>query len=574
MDRTTAYAKKVVAGEILKGRSEVLACQRHLDDLERKDFDYIFDVALAEKAIDVANELTILEGREPKKLKTRGFQDFIIGSIHGWRRKRTDKLRFREAYVQMARQNGKSFISGTMANYRASFGGYNKGRIFCTATKQDQANIVWDEVEKFILADKDLADLYRIRRHERTITSLVTGTEIKSVGRDTKSADGFRSILAIIDEYHAHPTNQMYKLMLDGQINVDSPLTIAITTAGFNLNGPCYKQYEFAKQVLEGVVEKESLFIYIAEMDKDDDIWDYKNWAKANPLLLWNEDDTYNLERVKDLSEKAIDAKAKEGEDLYNYLTKSLNQWVSFSGASYVDLAKLKESQSPMSLENMRGKGAFLGIDLSSGGDLTSIALVFPLDNHKYYVHSQSFMPKLRLSDHEAMDKAPYTIWAKKGQLILTEGVFGLKTDYKYIIQYLKDIIAKYEINILAVGYDPHNAAAFLADLDFLSCDLVEIKQSARSLNDATVDLQLSVEAGQVIINEKADLLMWSFANAKITQNSFGEIKVMKEQSTEKIDPVDAVIDAWKLAMALDSSVNYDASQDTEEWLEIMKGGG
>lgn len=574
MDRTTAYAKKVVAGEILKGRSEVLACQRHLDDLERKDFDYIFDVGLAEKAIDVANELTILEGTEPKKLKTRGFQDFIIGSIHGWRRKRTYKLRFREAYVQMARQNGKSFISGTMANYRASFGGYNKGRIFCTATKQDQANIVWDEVEKFILADKDLADLYRIRRHERTITSLVTGTEIKSVGRDTKSADGFRSILAIIDEYHAHPTNQMYKLMLDGQINVDSPLTIAITTAGFNLNGPCYKQYEFAKQVLEGVVEKESLFIYIAEMDKDDDIWDYKNWAKANPLLLWNEDDSYNLERVKDLSEKAIDAKAKEGEDLYNFLTKSLNQWVSFSGASYVDLAKLKESQSPMTLEDMRGKGAFLGIDLSSGGDLTSIALVFPLDNHKYYVHSQSFMPKLRLGDHEAMDKAPYTIWAKKGLLILTEGVFGLKTDYKYIIQYLKDIIAKYEINILAVGYDPHNAAAFLADLDFLSCDLVEIKQSARSLNDATVDLQLSVEAGQVIINEKADLLMWSFANAKITQNSFGEIKVMKEQSTEKIDPVDAVIDAWKLAMALDSSVNYDASQDTEEWLEIMKGGG
>lgn len=108
-DRTTAYAKKVVHGEILKGRTEYLCCKRHLEDMKRKDFDYIFDVEMAERAIDIANELTILEGTEPVKLKTRGFQNFIIGSLHGWRRKYSDKLRFREAYVQMARQNGKSF---------------------------------------------------------------------------------------------------------------------------------------------------------------------------------------------------------------------------------------------------------------------------------------------------------------------------------------------------------------------------------------------------------------------------------------------------------------------------------
>lgn len=194
MDRVTEYAKKVVAGKILKGRTEIACCQRHLDDLKRKDFDYIFDVKESEKAIDLANELTILEGEEPQRLKTRGFQDFIIGSLHGWRRKRSSKLRYREAYIQMARQNGKSFLSGTECNNRATFGGYNRGRIFCAATKQDQANIVWDELDKFISADKDLSELYKIRRHERTITSKITGTEIKSVGRDTKSADGFRSI--------------------------------------------------------------------------------------------------------------------------------------------------------------------------------------------------------------------------------------------------------------------------------------------------------------------------------------------------------------------------------------------
>lgn len=571
MDRVTEYAKMVVSGKILKGQTEIDCCKRHLEDLKRKDFDYIFDVKAAEKAIDIANELTILEGVEPKKLKTRGFQNFIIGSLHGWRRKRSTKLRFREAYIQIGRQNGKSFLSGTEINNRATFSGYQKGRIYCAATKQDQANIVWDEVEKFILADKDLSDLYHIRHHERTITSKVTGTVVKSVGRDTKSADGFRSILAIIDEYHAHPNNQMYKLMLDGQIGVDSPLTLAITTAGFNLNSPCYGQYEFCKRVLSGLVDKESLFIFITEMDKEDDIWDYKNWAKANPLLLWNEDNSYNMDKVKDLSEKAIEAKEKGGQDLVNFMTKSLNVWVKYSGDSYVNLEKFKACESDLTLEDFKGRDCILGIDLSSGGDLTSIALVFRDGDH-YYIYSHSFMPILRLEEHERTDEAPYRIWAREGLLTLTEGVFGLKTDYKYIVQHIKDLIAKYDLNITACGYDGHNANAFLADLEFLNCDLVEIIQSAKSLNDATVDLRLSIEALQVKYDRKNALLKWSFANAKTTQNSFGEIKVMKETATERIDVVDSVIDAWKLAMANSNAEKYDAEADTDEWLEILRG--
>lgn len=97
--------------------------------------------------------------------------------------------------------------------------------------------------------DSELEELYKIREHDRIIVSKITGTEIKAIGRDTKSADGFRSVLAIVDEYHAHKNNQMYKLMLDGQIMVDSALTMAITTAGFDLNGACYEQYKFCDKV-------------------------------------------------------------------------------------------------------------------------------------------------------------------------------------------------------------------------------------------------------------------------------------------------------------------------------------
>lgn len=193
-DRTTAYAKLIVDGGKICGRSEFLACKRHLDDMQRKDFEYIFDVDIAERHIELANKLTIGEGTSPRKLSTRGFQNFIIGNIFGWRKKRSKTRRYREAYIQMARQNGKSFIAGAMANDFCTFSGYRYGRILCAATKQEQANIVWDEVDKFIESDKQLSELYKVRKYDRTITSLVTGTTIKAIGRDTKTADGFRSV--------------------------------------------------------------------------------------------------------------------------------------------------------------------------------------------------------------------------------------------------------------------------------------------------------------------------------------------------------------------------------------------
>lgn len=106
-----------------------------------------------------------------------------------------------------------------------------------------------------------------------------------------------------------------------------------------------------------------------------------------------------------------------------------------------------------------------------------------------------------------------------------------------------------------------------------MGCDLIEIGQSARSLNDATVDLRLAVESGQMVYSKDADLLRWSFANAKTTQNSFGEIKLYKEQSGDRIDPVDALVDAWKLAFINKDTIKYDADKDFDEWFDIMRGG-
>lgn len=573
-DRTTEYALKVVSGQIQgKGESEILACKRHLDDLERSktdEFEYYFDVEEAERAIDINNELTIAEGDEVVKLTTRGFQNFITGSLHGWKNKETDFLRFREAYIQVGRQNGKSFIAGTECVQRGGFSTYKEGRIFCAATKQDQANIVWDEVRKFIESDRDLAELFKITKSTHTITSKVTGTTIKSIGRDTKSIDGLRSILAIPDELHAHKDNQMYKLLLGGQRKVDNALTLAITTAGFNLNSFCYEHYQFCKKVLKKLVEKESLFIFVCEMDDNDDIWDYKNWAKANPLLLFNEDDTINMREVKKMAETAVEAKEKGGQDLVDFETKFLNRWVTYKGGALIDAAKLKMCESDLTLEDMRGRECYLGIDLSSGGDLTSIALTFDLDDGNVFIHSHSFMPELRLEEHEQSDDVPYRMWVRDGLLTLTTGAFGIKTDYKFIIAYLEQIINEYDLKVLECGYDNHNASAFLSDLDFLGCDLTEIQQSAKSLNDATVDFQLSVKSLQVRYNKYDKLLVWSIINATTTKNSFGEIKVDKLSQTNRIDPVDAILDAWKLRFANKDTVGYTANQSADDYINML----
>ena len=549
-DRVTSYAKLVVSGKVIVGQSVIKACQRHLDDLKRsktKEFNYKWDVEKSESALNFYNELTILEGDEPETLETRGIQDFILGSLDGWVQKRTGYRRFREAYIQLARQNGKSFLSGGKATKDSNFSTYKMGRIICAATKMDQAKIVWEEVKKFILADEDLKEMFKIVESENTIIAGATGTKIKAIGRDTKSIDGFRSILAIPDELHAHRTNQIYKLLQGGQRKVNSALILAITTAGFNLNSFCYEHYQFCKKVLDGAVEKDSLFIYIAEMDKDDDIWDYHNWVKSNPLLLLNEDNSINMEEVRKMSEVAVEAKEKGGEDLLDFMTKWLNIWVSYRGGRYLDVECLNKCASDLTLEDMRGKECYLGIDLSSGGDLTSLGLIFPIDDDTVFIHSHSFMPELRLMEHEQTDDVPYRIWVKEGLLTLTTGAFGIKTDYKFIINYLKELIDKYQIFVKICGYDRHNASAFISDLDFLGCDLVDITQSAKELNDATVDFQLSVKALQVKYDKRNKLLKWSAMNATTTKNSFGEIKIDKTLEENRIDPIDAIIDAWKL---------------------------
>lgn len=548
IDRVTKYAKDVVEGKEIVGRYVKLACHRHLDNLESSKlapFKYEFDIEKSLHIINFAETLTIAEGEEETLVKLEGFQDFILGSINGWVNKGTGYRRFRTSYVQLGRQNGKSFLNGILGTYYSAFSGYKYGQIYCTATKADQAKIVLNEIIKFINSDEDLSEFFKIKEHENTIIALNTNSTIKALGRDTKSIDGFRPLLGIVDEYHAHKNNQMYKLLEGGTRKMKQCLISIITTAGFDLNCPCFKLYEYCKSVLEGVFTNDSQFIYISEMDEEDDIWEPQNWIKANPLVCKDKDDLENLIKVGNAS------RDMGGSDLRDFLTKALNIWVQFTDDQYIKPKHWKPCETDKKLEDFKGQKCYVGLDLSSGGDLTSLALIFVnyVDGvKKYYIHSHSFIPKARVEEHKKTDDAPYDLWIKNGLLTITETLGGIKTDYKYIISYLKELIGRYELKIEQIAYDPHNADAFLQDLETFGVDCIEIYQTHKWLNDATEDFRLEVEAGNVEYDKENELLTWSVVNAKTVSNSNGEIKIDKDRRVKRIDPVDAGIDAYKLA--------------------------
>lgn len=106
----------------------------------------------------------------------------------------------------------------------------------------------------------------------------------------------------------------------------------------------------------------------------------------------------------------------------------------------FIDIDKWKECETDKTLENMRGKACYAGIDLSSGGDLTTISLEFPLDSEKFYIYSHSFMPKGRLEEHIETDVAPYDLWEENGLITITGGANEYKNDYKFIINHLKKL--------------------------------------------------------------------------------------------------------------------------------------
>ena len=572
-DRVTSYAREVVAGQV-EGCGELhrLACLRHLRDLEKErtpDFPYYWDAEAAERVLDYAETLTIAEGAKPKPVQLIPAQVFDIGATFGWKKTVNGCRRFRRRYKSMARQNGKTFENGILGTYIGGFAGYNHGKLFTVATKKRQARLAWEEMAKFVTIDPDLGELFRVKDYKSTIEALETKCTIEALSREAGLDDGFRSIFSSIDELHQHKDNKIYKAIYNGTRSLPETLVSMITTRGDQLNSFCKEMDDYAVKVLRGLTTAEDLFVDIFCLDPGDDIWDETNWIKANPFLC------RDSEKMETLRQDAQTARDMGGAELRDFLTKCLNMWVKNTDDQFIDPDAWKACASERTLADIVAAGyrdCWVGLDLSSGGDLTTLALEFPIGGGRYYLYSHSFMPRGRLEEHIETDLAPYDLWEQMGHITVTGGATDYMNDYKFIVSHLAELRERLGLNFLGIGIDPSNAAGVLHDLEAFGCPVVKITQSARSLNDATVAVQLLTKSSQIEYDKANELLTWSMINAALVRNSFDEIKVDKKPGArfKRIDPVDAVIDAHALMLINTGGVVVDVSEALDEYLAMM----
>lgn len=568
-DRATLHAERVVSGQEPSCLTHRMACERHLNEIAKqgtKEFPFVWCPEKSEKILRYAEMLTIAEGAQPRPVRLHDFQCFDLGVPFGWVHAETGFRRIRRKYKSVARQNGKTFENGITGSYIANWGGYNFGKLFTAATKKRQARIAWEEIQKFITVDKDLQALFDVKDYKSLIIAKRTGCTIEALSRESGLDDGFRAIFCSVDEIHQHKDNGIYKALYNGQASLDEALISMITTRGKSLNSFCREMDDYCLQILAGTAEADDFFVDIYTLDKEDDPFDESVWYKANPHLVTVPSALEQLRR------DAQTAKQMGGFEMSDYMTKRQNLWYEYGDTQYITPNEWKLGRAEMTIENMRGRRCFAGLDLSSGGDLTSLALLFPLDDGKIYVWSHSYIPAKRLEEHIITDTAPYDVWAKSGLLTPSEAVGGLKNDYLQIVADLKELQEKFEINIACIGYDPHNADAFLEELDTLGAPLLEVKQSARFLSDTTVDFALEVKAGNVLYDQRNALMSWSIVNAKKTKNSFGEIKVDKEVNARhaRIDVVDAIIDAHVAYRKSSKEEAPDYETVVEDYLKKM----
>ncbi|MGL5725812.1 terminase large subunit [Cetobacterium sp.] len=569
IDRATEYAKKVVAGEVVAGELHILACKRHLNDLKNQnteEFPYYWDVEQANRIIEYAETLTIAEGSEPKPVRLLDCQAFDLAVPFGWFKTENNKRRFRRKYKSMARQNGKTFENGITGTYVAGFSGYRFGKLFTVATKKRQARLAWEEMAKFIDVDEDLNELFMVQDYKSFITAIETNCTIEALSKEAGLDDGFRSIYSSIDELHQHRDNKIYKAIYNGTRALAETLVSMITTRGDKLNSFCKEMDDYCIKILQGATTAEDFFVDIYCLDKKDDIWDERNWIKANPFLA------NTKQGLETLRNDANTAREMGGSDLRDFLVKALNMWVQNTDDQYIDVEKWKNCGSKRKLEAFRNRACWIGLDLSSGGDLTTVCLEFEEPEDKYYFYSHSFMPRGRLEEHVETDLAPYDLWEEMKLLTVTGGSSDYKNDYKFIIKHLQELKEEYNFQFLGIGVDPHNADGIMSDLESFGCPVLIVTQSAKFLNDATVDLQLAVKSEKVEYDKSNELLTWSFTNAKTVKNSFGEMKVDKEPRAKhkRIDPVDASIDAHTVMMKFRTKEVVDVKSELDNYLAMM----
>lgn len=535
------YASDCVQGKVISGTKHIWACYRFLNDVE--EGKYIWNEVEAEKIVKWFTYLHHSKGElagQPIILTT--WQKFILCQVYGWKTK-DGKRRFKKAFVEVARKNAKTQMQAGSVLYEISaIATKNNETVetYCAATKKDQSKLLFVEAQN-MLRGSILAPKFKITRDK--IIHIKSNSFLNPLSKqDGKNGDGTNPAVLILDEYHQHPTTEFYDLGLGAASK--EPLLFIITTAGVNLNAPCFTQeYTYCSDLLNPAVDitNDEYFVDICEADPDDDPGDLDSWKKANPIRAYYQAGvdklTSDYEIAKMIPEKMV-----------SFLTKCLNIWVQATDNGYMDIAKWKQCE-VKELPEIAGKDVFVGFDMSAKIDLTSVSFVIPTKTEegttKYIVFSHSFVPNLeKLQEREAVDKMPYMSWAKQGYITVTNSqVVDQEAVWEYVVNFCK----VQQLNIDTLCFDPANSSKMMMDLSNRGYKCVEVYQSHKSLNESTAGFREEVYEQNIMYTHNP-VLNFAMKNTVIRQNN-GLIKIDKDATRKRIDPVDALLAAFKLAL-------------------------
>ena len=552
-DELIQYSKDCIVDTRHVCQKHRWACERFLNDLKKsgtKDFPYIFDEEKALRFFEWAalhkHTKGVLVG-EP--IEFTPIQRFIFGNVYGWIHQETGLRRFRKAYWQVARKNAKSQSLAIVGDYELMALGEPMSEVYIGATKSMQAKIIYNEVVAMLkrcpLLKGKWHESYGVIRHPKSDSIL------RALSKDDgKTGDGLNPQCGLIDEYHAHPTDEILEVINTGMVARRQPLLFIITTAGTNFGGPCYRvEYPLVEKILDPSLDFDvaDYFCMVNELDRDqegnliDDVKDEECWVKANPIAA-----TYpeGLANIRSKLASALESPEK----MESFLTKNMNLWVNQSAMSYMDMAKWKERGAITEIPvDLYGRPAYVGIDLSKRIDLTAAGIIIPIDidgTVKYVTRAHGFIPEDTVAVHEKTDKVPYRAWAKAGYLTITPGDV---VDYRFIESWIHETTDDLGVNVKELCYDPYNATHFAQDFDAQGITTVEVRQGMRTLSEPTKAFREEAYRGN-ILHEPNPLLDWAVSNAVTKRDHNENIILDKEKSTNRIDPIAAVINAFSRA--------------------------
>lgn len=443
-DPCTAYARAVVAGRIVAGPHVRNACKRHFVDMERAkqpDAPFFFDHVKAQHVYDFFQEtLKLSEGQfEGKPFKLHVSQLFILGSIFGWQRfdqQGNQVRRFRRAYIEQAKGNGKSPMVGGVGLYGMMADGEAGAQIYSAGATFDQASILFNDAVKMAQQSEDLWEDITPSGNAKILNLVALdrpwrGSFFRPLSREkSKTGSGPRPHFALCDELHEHPDGGIMEMLERGFKFRRQPLLVMITNSGSDRKSVCWEEHVHAIAVAAGEKEDDSLFAYVCALDEGDDpLTDETCWIKANPLL----DVTITMEYLRGVVQQARDLPSKQNNILRLHFcvwTDAVDAWLTRGAWERVEDPTLR-------LGDMRGRKCWAGIDLANRRDMAVKALMFE-DGYKDLPHPEDPARKVRkgryalfitaytpgdtLAKRAHEDKAPYELWVRQQYLVATDG--------------------------------------------------------------------------------------------------------------------------------------------------------